>query len=181
MTSSRSRRAGLALFGTLLMPAPSSAADGFERVRCDRPIVPALVGARTTGPEPVARIEARRTEIALQHLGAEIIVEGVNTIHWRICGRTFVALHVGRVTRDAIELPAHSPEQPPFSASSCEVAGRKLEGDVLGVFATAAHSEAPTRPVKAAWRIDRKRFKFVEIDAPANCATDGILAWEVAR
>jgi hypothetical protein len=181
MTFSLFRWASLALLLGLLITPPSYAADGFERVRCDQPIIQALVGARSTVSEPVVRIEARRKAIRLENLGADIIEDGVNTTFWRICGRTFVLLDVRDVIRDAIELPAHSPEQPAFSASSCEVAGRKLTGDFLGVFAAAARGGAPLLPVKAAWRIDRKKFKFVPIDANATCATDGLATWDAAR
>lgn len=39
-------------------PGPLQAADGFEKVRCDQPIVPALVEARSGTSEPIVRIEA---------------------------------------------------------------------------------------------------------------------------
>lgn len=167
-------RIGLGLLLGVAAASPSRAADGFKKVRCDQPIVPALIGARSSGNEPVARIEARRKAIGLKDLGADQIDDGVGTITWQICGRTFVVLDVHDVARDAVELPPHSREAPAFSASSCEVGGKKVEGDFLGVFASAASGDAPMLPVKTAWRIDRKRSKLVLLETPAACATDGI-------
>jgi hypothetical protein len=170
---------GLALM--LAVSSPSHAADGFEKVRCDQPILPALVGAKSSTVEPVVRTEARRKAIGLRHLGADEVDPGVSTINWEICGREFVVLSVGSVWRDAVELPAHSREAPAFSASACEIGGRKTEGAFLGVFARAAGSGVTALPVKAAWRIDRQKNKFVPLDTAATCATDGIYTADETR
>ena len=66
-----------------------------------------------------------------------------------------------------------SREAPAFSTTSCEVSGKKIQGHFLGVFATRASRTPPMLPVKAVWRIDRQRNKFVPLKA-ATCATDGI-------
>ncbi|KAA2235548.1 hypothetical protein [Salinarimonas soli] len=175
------RCAGFAALGAILFAASSSrAADGFEKVRCDRAVVPALVGARVSNSGPVAAIEARRKAIGLEHKGAEIVADGVDTIYWRICGRDFVVLHVRDVARDAIELPPHSRAAPAFSTTVCEVAGRKLEGVFLGVFASAPGGDAPMSPVRAAWRIDHARG-FVPLTSGAACATDGIDPADASR
>ena len=157
-----------------LVSGPLRAADGFERVRCDQPIVPALVGVRSTASEPVVRIEARRKSIRLEHLGAEIVNDNVNTIFWRVCDRPFVVLDVRNVWRDAIELPPHSREAPAFSTASCEVGGRKIGGIFVGVFSSRGTDGGSLWPVKAAWRVDHKLGRFVALDGAATCSPDGI-------
>lgn len=164
-----------------LVSDPLRAADGFERVRCDQPIVPALVGVRSTASEPVVRIEARRKSIRLEHLGAEIVDDSASTVFWRVCGRPFVVLDARNVWRDAIELPPHSREAPTFSTASCEVGGRKIGGIFLGVFSSRGTDGGSLWPVKAAWRVDLKLGKFVALDAAATCAPDGIYTADQAR
>jgi hypothetical protein len=78
------------------------------------------------------------------------------------------------VWRDAVELPPLSPEAPEFSTSSCEVSGQELTGDFLGVFATRPSRGERMLPVKAAWRVDRQRNRFVAVDAATTCAASGI-------
>ena len=156
------------------LASPSYGVDGFEKVRCDRPIVPALIGARSDPFTSVGRLESRRKAIGLEDFGAEELDKGVGTINWRICDRNFAVLDVHDVWKDAIEFPAESPDQPAFSTQSCETNGQTIAGDFLGVFAKAPSDNAQMVPVKAAWRIDLKTSKFVPLPANATCLSNGI-------
>lgn len=161
------------------------AADGFRKVRCDAPIIPALIGVNSSASEPVVRIEARHKAIGLQHLGAEIVDDGpgmpISTINWRVCGRVVVVLDVRNVWQDAVELPGSSHEAPAFSTASCTVGGRKVEGSVVGVFVERPREGERVLPVRAGWRIDLKAGRFVPLDGPAICATDGIDSPNLSR
>lgn len=148
--------------------------DGFEKVRCDRPIVPALIGARSDRSTTVGKLKTRRKAIGLLDLGAEELETGVGTINWRICGRNFTVLDVHDVWKDAIEFPAESAVEPAFSTQSCEVSGQKVDGDFLGVFARAPLNKAQMLPVKMAWRVDLKTHRFVQLPADSTCLSDGI-------
>jgi hypothetical protein len=163
------------LFGALALSASAAkASDGFERVRCDQPILAALIGARSNN-EAVVRTEARRKAIGLKDLGADEIDDGINTINWLICGREFVVLDVRDVWTDAIEMPSHSSEAPAFSAATCELRGEKIAGAAfVGVFDASISRGAKTWPIKAAWRIDSKKGKFVPLEKDATCSTEGI-------
>ena len=174
MISLSRSRGSLALLLVVSFTSSPQAADGFEKVRCDRPIVSALSGARPTQNEPVVRIEARRKSLGLKHLGTEAIDDGINAIYWQICGRRFVVLDIHDVQGNAVELPPLSRETPEFSTSSCEVSGQELKGDFLGVFARRPSRGERVLPVKVAWRIDRQRNKFVPVDAATTCAASGI-------
>jgi hypothetical protein len=61
-----------------------------------------------------------------------------------------------------------------FSATSCDVKGKRIDGVSLGVFARSATRDTRMLPVRAVWRIDRERHQFVPLPTPTSCATDGI-------
>ena len=101
-----------------LATAPvKAAADGFEAVRCDKPVPAALMGKHMEN-ERVVVLEARHKDIGLHDLGADEIDDDLNAISWMICGKEYIVLEDGRdVVRDVLPFPPHSREHPAFFAS----------------------------------------------------------------
>jgi hypothetical protein len=154
-----------------LLFCASAQADEFTALPCKSDIAKALIGKReATGP--VAAIEAKHADLALKHLGADIVSDHMNTIGWEICGRAFLVLDKRNVIADVIEFPAHSRAAPAFSGS-CQEKGRKSDATFVGVLDGAATGDM--LPAKAAWRIDEKAAKFVKVDtSDLLCARSGI-------
>jgi hypothetical protein len=146
-------------------------ADGFESVRCGADIPKALIG-RTTTNEPVVKIEERRKDIGLKHLGADEISDRLNLIFWQICGDEYAVLEDGNTVKDAIKFPKHSRDSPQFSGS-CQLNGKDLPGYVVGVLKN--EEGAAMLSAVVAWMIDEKKMKFVPLKPEGlRCSRNGI-------
>lgn len=149
------------------------AGDGFEDVRCGSDIAKALIG-RKTANEPVVKIEARRKDLQLKHLGADIVSddERLNIIFWQICGDEYVVLQDGNTVKDALKFPKHSKDTPQFDGF-CQLNGKKLPEVVVGVLKN--EEGAAMLQALQAWKIDEKKKKFVSLQTEGlNCGRDGI-------
>src|SRR5947209_8583290 len=147
------------------------AADGFESVRCGSDVKKALVGRKTSN-EPVVAIEARHKDIQLKDLGADEISDRLNLIFWLICGEEYAVLEEKDTIRDVVQMPKHSKDTPEFSGS-CQLNGKDLPGYAIGVVKNEQGAEM--LPALAAWKIDQKQNKFVQIPTDGlRCSRDGI-------
>jgi hypothetical protein len=94
-------------------------------------------------------------------------------ISWLICGEEYVLLEDKDVVRDVLKFPKHSKESPE-SMGSCESNGQDLQGTVLGVLKN--EKGAKMLSAVAAWKIDEKQVKFVELQTEGlRCSRDGII------
>jgi hypothetical protein len=154
--------------------------DGFESVRCGSDIAKALIG-RKTANEPVVKIEARHKDIALKHMGADIISddERLNLVFWEICGEEYATLEEGDIVKDALKFPKHSKETPEFDGS-CQLNGKNLPGYAVGVLKN--EEGAAMLPAVVAWMIDEKKKKFVSLQTEGlRCSRDGIITADGGR
>jgi hypothetical protein len=154
--------------------------DGFESVRCGSDIAKALIG-RKTANEPVVKTEARHKDIALKHLGADIISddERLNLVFWEICGEEYATLEEGDIIKDALKFPKHSKETPEFDGS-CQLNGKNLPGYAVGVLKN--EEGAAMLPAVVAWLIDEKKKKFVPLQTDGlRCSRDGIVTADGGR
>lgn len=147
-------------------------ADGFDSVRCGSDVRKALVGHKMSN-EPVAVLEERHKDLELKDLGASEISDRLSIISWRICGEEYVLLEDKDVVRDALKFPKHSKDSPQF-IGSCESNGQKVPGTAIGVLKNETGVEM--LPAVAAWKIDEKQIKFVELQTEGlRCSRDGII------
>ena len=148
------------------------AADGFESVRCGSDIGKALLGCRMSN-EKIVAIEERHKDLGLKDLGAQEISDRLFLISWRICGDEYVLLEDNDVVRDVLKFPKHSKDSPQF-IGSCQSNGHNVPGTAIGVLKNEHGVE--TLPAVAAWKIDDKQMKFVELQTEGlRCSRDGII------
>ncbi len=75
--------------------------------------------------------------------------------------------------RDVLKFPKHSKQSPQF-LGSCQLNGDDLPGTAIGVLKNDDGVE--TLPAVAAWKIDDKQMKFVQIQTEGlRCSRDGII------
>lgn len=159
------------LFVLIFSPC-AQAADEFARVRCGTDIPKALLGQRETSHTIVFK-EATHKNIGLRQLGASIIDGKMNTINWLICGREFVILDKGDVIKDLIVFPAHSATFPAFEGR-CKINGRQTNDPIVAVL-EGKYEPGKFLPARAAWLINRKKAKFIKMDAThLLCPGEGI-------
>jgi hypothetical protein len=156
------------------------AADGFESVRCGSDVRKALIGRKTSN-EPVVKIEARHKDIALKHMGADIISddERLNLVFWQICGEEYATLEDGDVVKDALKFPKHSKDTPQFDGA-CQLNGKDLPYYAVGVL----KNEEGSKMLQAvgAWMIDEKQKKFVPLQTEGlRCGREGIISADGGR
>jgi len=149
-----------------------SAADGFDSVHCGSDLRKALIGHKMSN-EPVAVLEERHKDLGLKDLGASEISDRLSAISWRICDEEYVLLEDKNVVRDVLKFPKHSKESPQF-VGSCESNGQKVPGTAIGVLRN--ENGVEMLPAVAAWKIDEKQIKFVELQTEGlRCSREGII------
>jgi hypothetical protein len=123
--------------------------------------------------EKIVAIEERHKDLGLKDLGAQEVSDRLFLITWRICGDEYVLLENKDVVRDVLKFPKHSKDSPQF-IGSCQSNGQTVPGTVIGVLKNEHGVE--TLPAVAAWKIDDKQMKFVELQTEGlRCSRDGII------
>jgi hypothetical protein len=123
--------------------------------------------------EKIVAIEERHKDLGLKDLGAQEISDRLFLITWRVCGDEYVLLENKDVVRDVLKFPKHSKDSPQF-IGSCQSNGQTVPGTAIGVLKNEHGVE--TLPAVAAWKIDDKQMKFVELQTEGlRCARDGII------
>jgi len=147
--------------------------DGFGGIRCDSDIPKVLIG-RTMSNERVAVIENRHKDIGLKDLGGSDITDALDSISWIICGTEYMLLQDHHsVVRDVLKVPEHSKSAPEF-IGECKINGTKMPGVIVAILNNEAGKA--TLSAKAAWKVDEKRAKFVELSTTGlSCPRDGII------
>jgi hypothetical protein len=151
---------------------PIAFADEFQKVRCGADIAKALIGQR--GPvQRIAVLEKKYSALGLKHLGADEISDRLSSVNWLICGAEFMLLiDRGGLVGDAVPFPEHSKTSPAFSGL-CQSRGKDLPDLFAGVLDGA--SKADLLPVVTAWKIDKRRAKFVKVSSESLlCPRSGI-------
>lgn len=157
----------------LLGTGVASAGDEFSAVRCGADIPKALMGKRVKD-EKTWVIEDRHKDIGLQDLGGEEISNSIFMSSWMICGKEHLLLYVRGVIRDVLPFPVHDKSTPAFGAY-CQVGGKKVPDYIYGVLEKKAGMG--TYSVKAAWKVDKKRGKFVAMPVDGmRCPSDQIFS-----
>jgi hypothetical protein len=167
------KRVGMLMLVVLLFCGSTvSAADGFDSVHCGSDLRKALIGHKMSN-EPVAVLEERHKDLGLKDLGASEISDRLSAISWRICDEEYVLLEDKNVVRDVLKFPKHSKESPQF-VGSCESNGQKVPGTAIGVLRN--ENGVEMLPAVAAWKIDEKQIKFVELQTEGlRCSREGII------
>jgi len=147
------------------------AADGFDTVRCGSDIRKGLIGRKMPN-ETIAVLEQRHKDLELKDLGSSEISDRLSVISWRICGEEYVLLEDKGTVKDVLKFPKHSKESPEF-IGSCQLNGHDVPGTAIGVLKN--ENGVKMLPAVAAWKIDEKQLKFVELQAEGlRCSRDGI-------
>jgi hypothetical protein len=168
---------GIVAIFTLVLPlfcmtSICDAADGFDSVRCGSDVRNALLG-RTMSNEKIVALEERHKDLGLKDLGASEVSDRLTVISWRICGEEYVLLEDKDVVRDILKFPKHSRDSPAF-IGSCQVNGHDVPGTAIGVLKN--ENGVEILPAVAAWKIDDKQMKFVELKTEGlRCSRDGII------
>jgi hypothetical protein len=156
----------------LLYSGSVCGADGFDSVRCGSDVRKALLGRKMRN-ETIVVLEERHKDLGLKDLGASEISDILSIISWRICGEEYVLLEDKDVVRDVLKFPKHSKESPEFMGS-CQLNGHDVPGTVIGVLKN--EDGVKILPAAAAWKIDEKQMKFVELKPEGlRCSRDGII------
>ncbi len=135
------------------------AGDEFSSVRCGADIPKALIG-KSVKHEKSRVIEDRHKDIGLQDLGGDEISNTIFMSSWMICGKEYFLLYVRGIIRDVLPFPGHDKSTPAFGAY-CQVGGKEVPDYIYGVLEKKAGMEKYS--VKAAWKLDEKRKKFVAV------------------
>ena len=147
-------------------------ADGFESIRCGTDVGKALLGRKMSN-EKIVVLEERHKDLGLKDLGGQEISNRLFVISWLICGEEYVLLEDKDVVRDVLKVPKHSKESPEFMGS-CQLNGKDVPGTVIGVLKI--ENGVQNLPAVAAWKIDEKQMKFVELKPEGlRCSRDGII------
>jgi len=155
-----------------VLSSPSHAADGFDAVHCGADVRQALVG-RTLSNEPVVAIEGRHKDLGLEDLGASEISDDLNLVSWRICSDEYALLEKKDVVRDVLKFPRHSKESPAF-VGACRIGGSESPDTIVAVLKNEVGAES--LPATAAWKIDEKAAKFVQLGTEGlRCPRDGVI------
>jgi len=154
------------------------ASDGFGSVRCGADIPKALIG-QTTSDERVVVIEKRHKDLGLKDLGGSEVSDRLFLASWRICGDEYALLEEKNAIRDAIKVPAHSRDAPEF-VGACRAGGKDESATIIAVLKNEAG--AATLPATAAWKIDEKTMKFVQLGTDGlRCPRDGVITADGGR
>ncbi len=146
--------------------------DGFDSVRCGSDVRKALLG-RIMSNETIVVLEERHKDLGLKHVGASEISDRLNAISWLICGEEYVLLEDKDAVRDVLKFPKHSKDSPAF-IGSCQLNGHDVPGTAIGVLKN--ENGVAILPAVAAWKIDDKQMKFVELKTEGlHCSRDGII------
>src|SRR5215831_19007520 len=147
-------------------------ADGFDSVRCGSDVRKALLGRKMSN-EAIAVLEERHKDLGLKDLGASEISDRLSAISWRVCDEEYVLLEDKNIVRDVLKFPKHCKESPQF-VGSCESNGQKVPGTAIGVLRN--ENGVEMLPAVAAWKIDEKQIKFVELQTEGlRCSREGII------
>jgi hypothetical protein len=162
----------LMLVHSLFCSSSICGADGFDSVRCGSDVRKALVGRKMPN-EKIVVLEERHKDLGLKDLGASEISDRLSVISWRICGEEYVLLEDKDVVRDVLKFLKHSKDSPQF-IGSCQLNGHDLTGTTVGVLKNEHGVEI--LPAVAAWKIDDKQMKFVQLQTEGlRCSRDGII------
>jgi hypothetical protein len=153
-----------------LVCGDARAEDEFDKVQCGSDIAKALIGQRSSNDRVVVT-EGRHKDLRLKNLGGDEISDRLSSTNWSICGNEFVTLQDDRV-RDVLPFPSHSKDAPAFSGI-CQLNGKDAPDVIVAVLSFRPGTEPLT--ASAAWRIDKKRAKFVKISIDGlTCPRSGI-------
>jgi hypothetical protein len=146
------------------------------------PIFPARSSAGIALTNGFVVTEARRRDLGLKDLGADIITDEINMIDWSICGAEYyVLVDQHDIIRDALPFPNHSRATPTFSGD-CQRNGQQTNEIIYAVLDNKAGynktydpNDKTLLPVLWAWKVDVKEVKFVKLDVSGMlCALSGI-------
>ena len=150
----------------------SCASDGFSVVQCGSDIPVNLIGQTMTN-ERVVVIEERYKNLGLKDLGGTEISERLFLSSWQICGDEYELLEKNGIVRDVLKFPPHSKRTPQF-IGSCEIRGHELPGSIIAVLD--GKEGAEKLPAKVAWKIDKKRAKFIKLPTEGLlCPLSGVI------
>jgi len=154
------------LCGTILFAGEAYCGpDGFKNIKCGSDISKGLMG-QVVSDEPVAVIEGRHKDLGLKDMGGSEISDRLFLASWQICGNEYIWIQDNHsVVRDAMPFPPHSKDSPEFMGT-CQSNGKDMSGIIIAVLKNEIGKEM--LPVKAAWKIDEKKARFVKL------ATDGL-------
>jgi len=151
--------------------------QGFSAVQCGSDIPKALIG-QTMPNERVALIEDKFKNLGLKDLGATEISKRLFLISWRICGDEYVLLEEDDVVNDVLKFPPHSKDFPQF-VGECQMNGLDLHDTIIAVLKR--DKTAENLPATIAWRIDKKKAKFLKLNAEEiRCPTSGVTSADEA-
>lgn len=155
------------LLTTSAVCGAASAGDGFDGLRCGADIAKALAG-RHLSNDRVDVLEARHKDLALKGLGSEELDWGSEE-WWQMCGARYsLLLDQHGLIRDALKIPAQEGTAP------FEGACKGVQGELIG--AVENRPGTADLPIKAAWKIDDARKRFVAVPADGVlCSRDGLL------
>ncbi|HEU4389903.1 MAG TPA: hypothetical protein VFV34_19025 [Blastocatellia bacterium] len=161
------------LTGNCLLSPHVSAADLFSKIQCGADIPKALIGGFMPKGS-VASIEARHKALGLKDLGGSELEGDLFLSTWLICGNEYLLIMDKKsIVRDALQFPQHSKASPEF-IGSCRVNGKQLPEEIVAVLNNQAGAE--NLPAKSAWKIDRRRAKFVKLATEGmECPRSGII------
>jgi len=164
------KRIACALCLFFLVCGDAHTADQFDKVQCGLDIPKVLTGQRPSNDRVVV-IEGRHKDLRLKDLGSDEISDRLSSTNWLICGNEFVTLQDDRI-RDVLPFPPHSKDAPAFSGI-CQVNGNDAPDVIVAVLSFKPGTEPLT--ASAAWKIDKKRAKFVKISTDGlTCPRSGI-------
>jgi len=165
----------LALLTLAAICGTASAAEGFDGITCASDIAATLKG-RHLPDGPVAATEAARKDLGLKDLGGDELDWG-SAIWWRICGTPYVAIaDQKQIVRDVLKLPSQPGTTLAFEGV-CK--GGPKDKEVIALVQDQAG--AAELSVKAAWKIDDAKQRFVPVPAEGMLCPrgDGIVdSWK---
>jgi len=123
--------------------------------------------------EAIVVLEERHKDLALKHVGASEISDGLSAISWQVCRDEYVLLEDNDSVRDVLKFPKHSKNSPAF-IGSCQLDGHDVPGTAIGGLKN--ENGVAILPAVSAWKIDDKQMKFVELKTEGlHCSRDGII------
>lgn len=162
----------LLLVAITLFCGNASAADEFETVRCGSDIPKAMIGKHSpTTRKLVPEVEYK--SLALRNLGTDMIDDNIYYTIWSICGAEYYEL-VGshHVVADVLPIPVHSRTTPAMNYTRCFLNGHEMDENIFAILNNRSGenkkydaTDMTKIPAIEAWRVDKKKMRFIKIDA----------------